>query len=78
MPNEKDKTGQQQGKANPTVPNTLNGSRATDQQSYEQKKRNQRHKLKKVYYAKWSKEIPPTSTFRNTEVPTINTIDAVI
>ena len=76
MPSKKDKTNQTQTKANPAVPNTLNGSRSTDQQSYEKNK--PEAQAEKVLQAKRSKAIPSTSTFRNTEVPTVNTIDAVI
>ena len=35
-------------------------------------------KAEKVLQTKCSKAIPSTSTFRNSEVPTVNTIDAVI
>ena len=76
MPSKKDKTTKTQIKANPAVPNTLNGSKTTDQQSYEKNK--PEAQAEKVYYAKWSKAIPSTSTFRNTKVPTVNTIDAVM
>ena len=76
IPSKKDKTNQTQTKTNPAVPSTLNGSRATDQQSYEKNK--PEAQADKVQYAKRSEAIPSTSTFRNTKVPTVNTIDAVI
>ena len=77
MPCKKDKTNQTQTKANKAVPNTLNGSKATDQQSYEKNK--PKHEPKK---STMPNGVTQFHLIRhsglNTEVSTVNTIDAVI